>query len=245
MAAVDRRAEEDKTRLTRRSFTGLLLAGGVTSLAGCVDRQSPEGFAMETAPSRQLDFPIESYRLMYAGVKERSYWVPPVPYRWMNPDYLRQIVHDPTVEPKGTIVIDEQSHYLYLILGDRKALRYGIAFGSDYRRWPGRCDVRRRERWPAWYRPGPTTREDGSLTGRNHGQQPGLRSPYGSRAMYIYRGRTDTKLVIHGTAHWYVIGGPAPQGSIVMLNQDVMDLYHRTHTGTPVVIVSTPYPEKV
>lgn len=192
---------------------------------------------METAPSRQLNYPIESYKLMYSGVKERSFRVPPVPYQRMNPDYLRQIVHDPTVEPTGTVVIDEQSHYLYLILGDRKALRYGIAIGTEYRRWPGPCNVRHREHWPVWKPRGAKARQSGHLTPQKKGQQPGLQNPYGSRALYIYRESTNTDLVIHGTSHWDVIGGPAPQGSIIMLNQDVMDLYHRTHTGTRVVIL--------
>lgn len=223
--------------MTRRGFVHLALAGGLVGIAGCTNRQSPDGFAIETAPSRQLNYPIESYKLMYAGVKERSFRVPPVPYQWMDPDDLRQIVHDPTVEPKGTIVIDEQSNYIYLILGDRKALRYGIAFGKRYRRWSGPCNVRHREPWPIWHPRDKTNRRNGHVAQRNEGKQPGLQNPYGSRAMYIYRGSTDTEIVIHGTSRWSVIGGPAPHGSILMLNQDVMDLYHRTHTGTRVVIL--------
>lgn len=189
---------------------------------------------METAPSRQLNYPIEPYKLMYAGTKERSHWVPPVPYQWMDPDNLRQIVHDPTVEPTGTIVIDDQSNYLYLILGDRKALRYGIAFGKRYRRWTGLCNVRRREFWPVHEKP---VRRSGHVAQQKNGKQSGLNSLFGSRAMYIYQGSTDTELVIHGTWRWNVIGGSARQGSILMLNQDVMDLYQRTHTGTRVVIL--------
>ncbi|MCR9138998.1 MAG: L,D-transpeptidase [Alphaproteobacteria bacterium] len=192
---------------------------------------------METSPSRQLNYPIEPYKLMYAGVKDQSNHVPPVPYRWMDPDNLRQIVHDPTVEPKGTIVIDERSNYLYLILGDRKALRYGIAFGDRYKRWSGPCHIRRRERWPDWQPRTKFDRLEGHVAQHKPGNGHDAKAPYGPRALYIYQGRTDTELVIHGTWRWDVIGGPAPQGSILMLNQDVMDLYHRTHTGTRVVIV--------
>jgi lipoprotein-anchoring transpeptidase ErfK/SrfK len=192
---------------------------------------------MATSPSRQLNYPIEPYPIMYAGIKDQSYRVPPVPYQRMNPDYLRQIVHNPTIEPTGTIVIDSQTNYLYLILGDRKALRYGIAFGRRYRRWSGLCEVRYREAWPAGYAGDGTVNHNRVLTGSIQRQSPGLQSPYGSRALYLYRGSTNTELVIHGTSQWDVIGGGAPEGSIVMLNQDVMDLYYRTQTGTRVTIL--------
>lgn len=223
--------------MTRRAFIGCGLVSGLAGVTACTDRQSPVGFAMETAPSRQLNYPIESYKLMYAGLKEKTYRVPPVPYQRMDPDNLRQIVHDPTVEPKGTIVIDEHSNYLYLILGDRKALRYGIAFGDRYRRWSGPCHVRRRERWPNWYPRGKFDRLEGHVAQEATDKERDDQNPYGSRALYIYQGSTDTELVIHGTSRWASIGGPAPLGSILMLNQDVIDLYERTHTGTRVVIV--------
>lgn len=230
-------SRDNPIRLTRRAFVGCGLAAGVAGLTACTDRQSPVGFAMETAPSRQLNYPIEPYKLMYAGLKERDYRVPPVPYERMDPDNLRQIVHDPTVEPKGTIVIDEQSNYLYLILGDRKALRYGIAFGDRYRRWSGPCHVRRRERWPEQRTRSKFDRLEGHVAQQISDKEGATHPPYGSRALYIFQGSTDTELVIHGTSRWGRIGGPAPLGSILMVNQDVIDLYERTHTGTRVVIV--------
>ena len=230
-------SKEKEFRLTRRSFATMVVGGGLASLLGCTDRQSAEGFAMQTAPSRQLNYPIESYKLMYAGIRDQQYNVPPVPYEWLAPDYRRQIVHDPTVEPTGTIVIDERSRYLYLIIGNRKAVRYGIAIGPSYSRWSGRCHIRHREKWPVWDPPNRSPQRGGLFAQKRGGQSPGLRNPYGSRAMFIYQNQTDTELVIHGTSRWDIIGGPAPHGSILMLNQDVIDLYQRTQIGAPVVIV--------
>ena len=78
---------------------------------------------LDTAPSRQLNYPIEPYPLMYTGIRDQRYRIPAVPFQNIKPDYLRQIVHDPTTEPVGTIVIDLGAHYLYLVLGDRKVMR--------------------------------------------------------------------------------------------------------------------------
>ena len=44
----------------------------------------------------------------------------------VNPIYLRQVVQYPTSERSGTIVVDTRAHFLYFVLGDGRALRYGI-----------------------------------------------------------------------------------------------------------------------
>src|SRR5580704_17585561 len=49
----------------------------------------------------------------------------------------RQIVAYDTNEPAGTIVIDTAHTYLYLTLGNGKALRYGIGVGREGFTWSG------------------------------------------------------------------------------------------------------------
>ena len=42
-----------------------------------------------------------------------------------------------TKEPAGTIIIDTPNTYLYLVLGNGKAMRYGIGVGREGFTWSG------------------------------------------------------------------------------------------------------------
>ncbi|MEX3008053.1 L,D-transpeptidase [Hoeflea sp. TYP-13] len=216
--------------ITRRALLGAACA----LLSGCIDRQSPSGFAQQTAPSRQLNYPIEPYDVMYGGIEEYGFRIPPIPYERLNPDYLRQIVHDPTEEPVGTIVIDANSRYLYVILEDRKAVRYGIAIGPEYYHAPMKAVMGRREQWPVWYAEAPIAPKK-----KNQSKKlpAGLENPYGARALHIRQNSANTRIVIHGTAQWQDIGNETETGCIAMLNQDVIDLDQRTKPGARVIIL--------
>jgi hypothetical protein len=58
-------------------------------------------------------------------------------------------------------------------------------------------------------------------------------NPLGARAMYL----ADTVYRIHGTNAPETIGKHVSSGCIRMLNEDVIDLYDRTHLGTKVVVL--------
>ena len=45
--------------------------------------------------------------------------------------YLRQPVYYRTTHPVGTIVVDKQQSFLYVVRPSLSALRYGIGVGSD------------------------------------------------------------------------------------------------------------------
>ena len=55
----------------------------------------------------------------------------------VNPIYLRQVVQYPTSERSGTIVVDTRAHFLYFVLGDGRALRYGIGVAKSGFEWAG------------------------------------------------------------------------------------------------------------
>lgn len=188
---------------------------------------------MQTAPSRQLNYPIEPYDVMYAGLNENGFHIPRVPYKQLDPDDLRQIVHDPTVDPVGTVVIDPEGHRLYLMLEDRKAVRYGIALGPGFTGGARTLRVGSREAWPVFYASG-EKKPDGKPA---KDQPPGPKNPYGARALYLTHSAGAAGLVIHGTSDWREIGKTASTGSIAMLNQDVMDLDRRTKPGAQVIIL--------
>ena len=69
----------------------------------------------------------------------------------MDPSFARQDVTYATREPPGTIVIDPSSHFLYLVQGGGKAVRYGVGVGAEGFVWSGRATVHSKQEWPDWY----------------------------------------------------------------------------------------------
>jgi lipoprotein-anchoring transpeptidase ErfK/SrfK len=65
----------------------------------------------------------------------------------------RQIVQYPINESAGTIIVDTANTYLYLVLGNGQALRYGIGVGREGFTWSGRERVSRMAEWPDWRPP--------------------------------------------------------------------------------------------
>jgi hypothetical protein len=55
----------------------------------------------------------------------------------------------------------------------------------------------------------------------------GLRSPLGSRALYLHRNGRDTYYRIHGTNDLESIGNSGSAGCIRMFNHDIIDLFNR------------------
>jgi len=142
----------------------------------------------------------------------------------------RQIVSYPSHEAPGTIVVDTPNTYLYYVLGNGKAVRYGIGVGRDGFRWSGTQRVVRKAEWPDWHPPAEMVARQPYLPRFMAG---GPSNPLGARALYlgnsIYR--------IHGTNSPSTIGGRVSSGCIRMLNDDVIDLYARAKVGTKVVVL--------
>jgi len=140
--------------------------------------------------------------------------------------------------PRGTIVIDTDAHFLYLVESPTTARRYGIAVGRDGLQFKGRVAVGDKQEWPRWI----PTKEMQQREPRKYGQYKdgmpgGGLNPLGARAMYLYSGKQDTHLRIHGTIAPQSIGTNASNGCFRMVNDQVIDLYNRVRTGTPVVIL--------
>ncbi len=55
----------------------------------------------------------------------------------LNPEFRRQTVAYKTNQPVGTIVVNTGEKFLYLVLGNGKALRYGIGTARDGFEWNG------------------------------------------------------------------------------------------------------------
>ena len=142
----------------------------------------------------------------------------------------RQVVEFTTAEPRGTIIIDTPNTYLYFVLGDGRAIRYGIGVGRDGFTWSGVQAVARKAEWPDWIPPAEMLVRQPYLP-RFMAGGPG--NPLGARAIYL----GDTIYRIHGTNQPSTIGGHVSSGCIRMVNDDVIDLYGRVEVGTKVVVL--------
>ncbi len=142
----------------------------------------------------------------------------------------RQVVAYATAEAPGTVIIDTPNTYLYFVLGDGKAIRYGIGVGRDGFTWSGVKTIERKSEWPDWIPPTDMLQRQPYLP-RFMAGGPG--NPLGARAMYL----GGTVYRIHGTNAPETIGKRVSSGCIRMVNEDVIDLYGRTRVGTKVVVL--------
>lgn len=150
---------------------------------------------------------------------------------YVSPVYLRQVVQYPTSERSGTIVVDTRQHFLYFVLGDGRALRYGIGVARDGFEWSGTHRVSRKAEWPGWTPPAEMRKRQPGLPAHMEG---GINNPLGARALYL----GSTLYRIHGTNEPWSIGQNVSSGCIRMTNDDVIDLYNRVQLNTKVVVLS-------
>jgi lipoprotein-anchoring transpeptidase ErfK/SrfK len=142
----------------------------------------------------------------------------------------RQVVRYPTREAPGTIVIDTPNTYLYFVLGDGRAIRYGIGVGREGFPWAGTQSVARKQEWPDWHPPDEMIARQPYLPRMMTG---GPGNPLGARAMYL----GNTVYRIHGTNAPDTIGKRVSSGCIRLTNDDVIDLYAHVTIGTKVVVL--------
>ncbi len=71
----------------------------------------------------------------------------------LDPQFLPQIVDYQTKEKPGTVVIDTNNRFLYLVMDGGKARRYGVGVGKPGFEWAGAHTVTRKQEWPDWTPP--------------------------------------------------------------------------------------------
>jgi len=152
----------------------------------------------------------------------------------ISPAYQRQVVQYYRKEAPGSIVVDTDARYLYYVLPEGRAIRYGAIVGEDGQAWSGVATVARKEEWPGWT---PTEGEKRRLGPLPSYVEGGARNPMGARALYLYAGGKDTLYRIHGTNQPEYIGHAISSGCIRLTNEDVIDLYSRVKTGATVVVL--------
>ncbi len=142
----------------------------------------------------------------------------------------RQVVSYATREAPGTIIIDTPNTYLYLVLRNGQAIRYGIGVGRDGFTWSGVQSITKKAEWPDWMPPAEMIARQPYLP-RYMAGGPG--NPLGARAMYL----GGTIYRIHGTNAPGTIGTQVSSGCIRLTNEDVADLYSRVNVGTRVIVL--------
>ena len=148
----------------------------------------------------------------------------------MPPRLQRQVVDFATREAPGTIIVDTPHTFLYYVLGNGKAMRYGIGVGRQGFTWSGVKSVVRKTEWPDWYPPPEMIQRQPYLP-RMMAGGPG--NPLGARAMYI--GGTEYR--IHGTNDPATIGKHVSSGCIRLTNDNAIDLYNRVKVGAKVIVL--------
>jgi lipoprotein-anchoring transpeptidase ErfK/SrfK len=146
------------------------------------------------------------------------------------PRLQRQVVDYASKEAAGTVIIDTPHTFLYFVLGNGKAIRYGIGVGREGFTWSGVKSIERKTEWPDWYPPAEMIARQPYLP-RMVAGGPG--NPLGARAMYI--GGTEYR--IHGTNDPASIGKHVSSGCIRLTNEDVKDLYGRVQIGAKVIVL--------
>ena len=148
-----------------------------------------------------------------------------------TPERLRRaVVAFSTTEAPGTIVIDTGNTTLYYVLGQGRAMRYGVGVGREGFTWSGVQTVSRKAEWLDWHPPAEMIARQPYLP-RFMAGGPG--NPLGARAMYL----GNSVYRIHGTNDPSTIGKFVSSGCIRLTNEDVADLFSRVEVGAKVVVL--------
>jgi lipoprotein-anchoring transpeptidase ErfK/SrfK len=228
------------SKALRHTTAAAVLVAGLGTTAGLAD---PLGFA---APSNPFGTIFEQILRDPGSTDSRTTLAPPASLQRQSvapqtqedgddavglpPNLRRQIVDYPSREAAGTIVIDTPHTYLYYVLGNGRAIRYGIGVGREGFTWSGTQTIARKAEWPDWNPPPEMITRQPYLPRFMAG---GPSNPLGARAMYL----GNTIYRIHGTNAPQTIGTRVSSGCIRLVNADVMDLYSRVNVGTKVVVL--------
>jgi lipoprotein-anchoring transpeptidase ErfK/SrfK len=213
-----------------------LLMTGRDPTPGTYYRAQPEPrrpVAARPEPSHQTDpftgEPVARLSRQMAGIQPRAEIDRPIE-RMLSPRFQKQeVAYDGPHRP-GTVVIDTPNKFLFLVLENGRALRYGIGVGRPGFEWAGVKSITRKAEWPDWRPPAQMLKRRPDLPRFMAG---GPDNPMGARAMYL----GSSLYRIHGTNEPHTIGQAVSSGCIRMTNDDVTDLYNRVRVGMRVIVI--------
>ena len=136
----------------------------------------------------------------------------------------------------GSVHVVPDDYFLYFMLNDGLAIRYGVGVGRKGLYKSGTFTVARKAKWP-WWRPtnAMIRREPHKYARYKNGLKGGPNNPLGARAIYLYdEAGHDTYLRIHGTNEPRTIGSAVSNGCARLTNEHVKDLYERVEISAKV-----------
>ena len=137
----------------------------------------------------------------------------------------------------GEIHVDPGQFALYWTLPDNKAVRYPVGIGREGLYKSGTFRVGRKAEWPRWTPTKAMIAREPHIYQKHAGGMPGgPGNPLGARALYLYSGKRDSLLRIHGTPQPNTMGTRQSNGCVRMINAHAIDLYERVPAGTRVVL---------
>ncbi|KWV52960.1 hypothetical protein AS156_09175 [Bradyrhizobium macuxiense] len=238
---MGKRAKRGKTETLALPVVGRVAIGVMAAAAlgyGWLSRPAsvqpiPRPFAHQVlAPSTtaHVSAPVHVSTSAPAPVSTPTPLVEPPKVADVPGRFVRQAVDYVSHQTPGTVVIDTGNTFLYLVLNDRQAMRYGIGVGREGFTWSGEQTVARKTEWPDWRPPAEMLLRQPYLP-RFMAGGPG--NPLGARAMYL----GETEYRIHGTNKPDTIGKRVSSGCIRLTNEDVVDLYERVKVGAKVIVL--------
>ncbi|MEI4485217.1 L,D-transpeptidase [Frigidibacter sp. MR17.14] len=212
-----------------RPLAGLLALALLGACAAPLPTETPD-------PGPQVSPEVKS---MYGAREDGGFAVPAVPDNFLTDHNVRQTIGFVTAEKPGTVVVDPWQRYLYFILPEGQAVRYGVAVGDEGRAFAGEAHIPYMRHWPSWRPTQNMIREFPETYARlADGMDGGVWNPLGARALYLHQGNRDTYYRIHGTSDMGSIGSATSAGCIRMFHQDVIDLGDRVKSMTRVVVLT-------
>lgn len=221
---------------SRRAVLAGLASLGALALAGCSTTGSARSAVATAEPAGRIVPP--DVLAMYGPLPDEDFPIPAAPIHLLDPVYWRQEVDNVTGEKPGTIVVDTTNRFLYWTMPDGRAMRYGIGIGRAGFEWNGRAHMAYKRKWPVWTPPAEMILRQPEIEKYRHGQPPGLENALGPRALYIHQGNKDTLYRIHGNMDVHSIGKAVSSGCVRLLFHDIIDLYERVPSGSPIVVLA-------
>jgi lipoprotein-anchoring transpeptidase ErfK/SrfK len=214
-------------RPSPRAISALVIAGALL-LAPFVSAANAQAPGQARAPGQAYGYalqdPSDDVTLAPANPADQG-------DAYVLPERLRRAnVALDTREAPGTVIIDTGNTALYYVLGQGRAVRYGVGVGREGFTWSGVQTITRKAEWPDWHPPAQMIARQPYLP-RFMAGGPG--NPLGARAMYL--GSSEYR--IHGTNNPSTIGTFVSSGCIRLTNEDVADLFSRVDVGTRVVVM--------
>ncbi|EJW09771.1 ErfK/YbiS/YcfS/YnhG [Rhodovulum sp. PH10] len=209
--------------MPKRTFSLALLAaaGGLAAMLTLAVAAAPALAQGRAAPPPTM------------AIDDQPGYQPSAEEEELAPAWQRQLVFFRTTESPGTIIVHTAERFLYVVLGNNRALRYGIGVGREGFQWQGLKTIVRKAEWPDWTPPAEMIARQPYLP-RFMAGGPG--NPMGARALYI----GGTVYRIHGTNQPQTIGHAVSSGCFRLVNHDIIDLYDRIPVGTRVVVRQAP-----